>query len=65
MELSRKFDGGIVDALEDPSNARPAGGTGEKKPWHMPEVRVSSVPGITANDTSPKVGDGFADCASS
>jgi hypothetical protein len=51
-----------MEDLNYPSSVCPAEET--KKPWHMPEVRVSSVPAITANAHCVKSGDGAGVCAS-
>lgn len=48
-----------MEDVKQSCSADPAGITREKKAWHMPAVRVSSVPGITANAHSAHVGDGF------
>ena len=48
-----------MEDVKQSCSADPAGITREKKAWHMPAVRVSSVPGITANAHSAHVEDRF------
>lgn len=62
--FERSPTGGLVEQLKQQSAESPA--VDVRKPWHVPQVWVAAVPGITANvgaHTTPGP-DSFGFCAS-